>query len=288
MQEKEIKLSGEQMDKLREKELELLEQFIDVCDRLQLKYFVIEGTLIGAIRHKGFIPWDDDIDVGMLRSDYDVFLEHGQEYLPEGTFLQTHDTDPGYMHSFAKIRNSNTTFMELSSKDIKMNHGIYIDVFPFDYYPDGWLKGKIYDLKKLLIRYRVREVYYIPSDEKLTPTNLLRRALKLVSRLYCKTPEEAMKKQAELFKSVKSGRRLINNGSPWGNRERIPAEYFDETVYAAFEKLCVKAPRMYDEYLRSVYGNYMRLPPEHERIPHHYLYRFDTEKPYLSPELQEE
>jgi lipopolysaccharide cholinephosphotransferase len=273
-----LQLNQKQIEQLREKELELLRQFISVCDKLHLKYFVAEGTLLGAVRHRGFIPWDDDIDVGMLRSDYEFFLKQGQDYLPEGVFLQTHETDPEYMHCFAKLRNSNTTFIELSSKDLNINHGIYIDVFPFDYYPDSRLNGMIYDLKKLLIRYRVREVYYIPSDAKISFKNLIRRALKLVSRLFYPTVGYAMDKQKKLFSKVKSGKRLINNGSPWGNRERIPAEWMQSTTTVQFESIDVEAPAMYDAYLKHVYGDYMELPPEGERVPHHYLYKFDVEK----------
>ena len=91
--------------------LDIFKEFLCVCEKLNLKYYLLGGTLLGAVRHKGFIPWDDDIDVGMLREDYEVFLAHAQELLPDHLFLQTYKTDPGYHHVFAKIRNSNTTFL---------------------------------------------------------------------------------------------------------------------------------------------------------------------------------
>lgn len=273
-------LNSEQMNKLRTYELSILDKFIEVCDALGLRYFIVQGTLIGAIRHKGFIPWDDDIDVGMLRKDYDVFVENAQQYLPENIFLQTHCTDPGYTHSFAKLRNSDTTFIEMSCKNITMNHGIYIDIFPFDYYPDNMLAGMWYDARKLLIRYRVRENYYIPSDANPSVTNVVRWILKQISKLLYPTIEIALAKQEHMYRSIPFSKRLINNGSPWGNKERIPVEWMENTVTVQFESIPVKAPQGYDSYLRNVYGDYMKLPPEEKRIPHHYLYKLDFDRSY--------
>lgn len=151
-----LELSDQQMKQLRQIELNILQNFIDVCEKLQIQYFVVQGTLLGTIRHQGFIPWDDDIDVGMLRADYEIFIKNGQDLLPDEYFIQTHDTDPAYPHGFAKVRNSHTAFVETTCKDIHMNHGIYIDVFPFDYYPDNWISQRIFEVKKLLLRYRIR------------------------------------------------------------------------------------------------------------------------------------
>ncbi|MCD7860258.1 MAG: LicD family protein [Firmicutes bacterium] len=273
-------LNSEQIGKLRAYELSILDNFIEVCNVLGLRYFIVQGTLIGAIRHKGFIPWDDDIDVGMFRKDYDVFVENARQYLPENIFLQTHGTDPGYMHSFAKLRNSDTTFIELSCKNIDMNHGIYIDIFPFDYYPDNRLAGIWYDARKLLIRYRVRENYYIPSDSNPSVKNSIRWILKRISKILYPTIEIALKKQEYMYRSVPLSKRLINNGSPWGNKERIPVEWMDNTVTVQFESFSVEAPQDYDSYLRNVYGDYMKMPPEEKRIPHHYLYKLDFKRSY--------
>lgn len=113
------------LDKLKLIELDILNETISVCKKLNIRYYVLGGTLLGAVRHKGFIPWDDDIDIGMLRSDYDVFVEKAPQYLSKHLFLQTHKTDPQFFHGFAKIRNSDTIFIETVCKTKKMNHGIY-------------------------------------------------------------------------------------------------------------------------------------------------------------------
>ena len=125
-------LSTEQLNELKKSELEIFKSFLTVCEKLNVKYYLVEGTLLGAVRHKGFIPWDDDIDVGMLREDYELFIEKATEFLPENLFLQTYITDTEYSHGFAKIRNSQTTFIESNVRDCKINHGIYIDIFPLD------------------------------------------------------------------------------------------------------------------------------------------------------------
>ena len=141
--------SQEQLQKMQEVELDLFKAFIEVCEKLQLKYYLLGGTLLGAVRHKGFIPWDDDIDVGMPRKDYEIFIQKAQDLLPEHYFVQNCYTDGKLPMAFCKIRNSNTTFIETSVKDFKINHGIFIDIFPLDYYPQDKKKKKQFYKKKL-------------------------------------------------------------------------------------------------------------------------------------------
>ncbi len=270
-----LELTNAQIEKLREKELELLKIFISVCGELQLNYFIVEGTLLGAVRHGGFIPWDDDIDVGMLREDYERFISQAPALLPEGIFLQTRQSDPEYPQCFAKLRNANTVFMETTCKNLNINHGIYIDIFPFDFYPDGKLGGFAFDFEKLLIRYRVREIYYIPSDNTLSAANIVRRIIKTIAKCRYKSVDSALERQEKLIRKFGNTRRLINNGSPWKNRERVDKNWLCETTVLSFEGLEVNAPADYDSYLKNVYGDYMELPPAEERIPHHFISQID-------------
>ena len=278
--EENLQLTQEQFDKLRQKELELLTVFMDVCRQLNLRYFVVEGTLLGAVRHRGFIPWDDDVDVGMLREDYEQFVEKAAPLLPDGFFLQTHQTDPQYAQCYAKLRNNNTAFVETTAKDLNIHHGIYLDIFPFDYYPDNILRGLYLDGVKLLVRYRVREIYYIPSDSQLSVRNLIRRMIAFIAKRRFVTVEDALAFQEKVFKRCQPSRRYINNGSPWKNRERVDASVFADTQHLTFEGLTVCAPGGYERYLRHVYGDYMQLPPESERIPHHHLTYISFDKAY--------
>lgn len=123
------------MTELQKKEFELLKYFIDICGKLNLRYYLVCGSALGAAKYKGFIPWDDDIDVAMPRDDYEVFLEKGSAFLPSYLFIQNYRTDPEFPMMMTKLRNSNTTFIEEMLKNIKMNHGVYIDIFPLDGYP---------------------------------------------------------------------------------------------------------------------------------------------------------
>ena len=142
----------------------MLLEIDEVCGKLGIDYFIIGGTLLGAVRHKGFIPWDDDIDIGMMRSDYEIFVQKAQELLPAGSFLQTRFTDTELPCCFAKVRKDDTTFIETSMKDLHIHHGIYVDVFPFDYYPQNRVLAGINKIRLTLITHKVSEAFY--SKEK--------------------------------------------------------------------------------------------------------------------------
>ena len=121
---------------IQKNEIKVLENFIKIASKHNLKYFLYGGTLLGAIRHKGFIPWDDDVDVIMPRSDYEIFLKVAKEELPNNMFLQTCLTDPYYSLPYAKIRKVNTSYIEMTTRHRKkMVNGVFIDIFPLDEYP---------------------------------------------------------------------------------------------------------------------------------------------------------
>lgn len=280
MEGQNMELTNDQMQQLRQVELNILRTFIKVCDELHLRYFIVQGTLLGAVRHHGFIPWDDDIDVGMLRKDYNTFLEKAPALLPEYYFLQSHLTDTAYPQCFAKIRDSRTAFVETAYQDLPMNHGIYIDVFPFDFYPDSIFTSLKIDLKKILLRYRVRCCLCDPVDNGKSLCDLLKRMLKRCSKLLYPSLEKAKLEQCTLYERIPPGKNLINSGSPWGKRERIPAAWLHSSCTLSFEEICVSAPKEYDKYLSHVYGDYMTLPREELRQPHHYISALDFEHSY--------
>ena len=272
--------NAEQLNEIKKRELEILKAVTDVCDRLGTEYFIVQGTLLGAVRHGGFIPWDDDVDIGMMRPDYDRFISGAQALLPEGLFLQNRYTEPNYPHGFAKVRFTRSAFVEYSCRKLDIDHGIFIDVFPFDRYPDDPIRAAVLNTKKLLLRYRVRSMLCSPETRAPLPKRALQKLLCAVSRAVYPDIEEALDKQTELYGSCKKGRRVISHGSPWGKRELIPAEWVEKTCTLSFEGLSVKAPAGYREYLAKVYGDYMKLPPEEKRVSHHEVFYLNTSRAY--------
>ncbi len=264
----------EQLDAIHEKGLELLKQFINVCEKFGYKYWLIGGTLLGAVRHNGYIPWDDDVDVCMMREDYEAFAKHAQEELPEWCFLQTVDTDTEYLHNIMKIRNSNTTFIEKNYSHININHGMYIDIFPLDNYYTSGIKRKMFKMKRCVFDSYIRSLYLSCPETKNS-----KMAEILLKPIY-RTNAGIIKGRDKLFANVKHTGVLCNYSGAWGEKEVFPEEWFRETVKMKFEGIEVNVPAEYDKILTKMYGDYMQLPPIEKRKSHHEIVAFDLEKPY--------
>lgn len=269
-----MQLNEEQMRKLRAVELDIFKEFVSVCQKLGLKYYVLAGTLLGTVRHSGFIPWDDDIDVGMPREDYEVFLKKAQDLLPEPLFLQTYLTDPEYPQVFAKIRNSNTAFIETDLCRQKMNHGIFIDIFPLDVHDSKRKRNLIGKIKILMIASRL-SVFHKNAD--VSKKLLFSRP---IARLIYPKIRDALAARNKMHQSARQGDAWANYSSLWGAREIVPSDWYGEGTDLLFEGMPVKAPAQYDRWLTQVYGDYMTLPPVEKRATHHKTVAIDTEKSY--------
>lgn len=269
-----VELNDKQKEQLKKIQIDMLEKFISVCETLNLEYYVIAGTLLGAVRHQGFIPWDDDIDVAMSRADYEVFVEKGQDLLPKDYFVQTFKTDPNVPFNFCKLRNSNTTMVERSIKNFKVNHGVGLDIFPLDYYPET--KVKSFQRKKLLLSRIISKKFYCPQ------LSFLGKVKRVLARILFApySIRKAVQKREKLYTSVKDSNYLSNLNGIYGKREVVPKKWLDEVVLLDFEHLKVKAFKEYDLYLKQVYGDYMQLPPIEEREGHHYAEIVDLETSY--------
>lgn len=159
-----MELSDQTIEKLKDIELDILKCFISICEKNNLRYFLIGGTLLGSVRHKGFIPWDDDIDVGMPRKDYELFIERARHHLPDYYFVQTFSTDPSYPNNFMKIRDSRTTFLETAVKHLRMNHGVFIDVFLLDEYPSNKMVQHWLNFENRILSNIISETFF--SEKK--------------------------------------------------------------------------------------------------------------------------
>ena len=258
------------------KELDIVRAFVQVCNDNDLTYYMVGGTLLGAARHKGFIPWDDDMDFAMPRADYERFLEGLYKQLPEHIKVDHFRFDPSVYFYPLKLMNTEVKVTERRLEKFDQVSYLSIDVFPVDGLPNNWLKRKLYKLKfyyykmmigfcnvdrlrtnvkrsayeKILIRFA--EVFQLNKRLSLTKIrNKYDRFLKKNSREHC-----------DLIGDI-TGR--------YGFREFVPRGYFGTPKKLPFEDLELAAPARYDDYLRHIYGDYMKLPPEEDRVSDHLM-----------------
>lgn len=265
------------MNELQKVELELFKVFKQICEKLNLNYFLVCGSALGAARHGGFIPWDDDMDVGMYREDYNKFMEQAPALLPEGIFLQNYKSDPKFPYVFAKLRNSNTTYIEKTTAHINMNQGIYIDIFPLDGYPDDLTEQKkLSNLKSLYVR-KLTCACKLPKTLKGKLSVSMFRLLGYQKR----TSKIAAKYEAFISQyPIKNSKIICNHGTWYRKRDFISAEFYGKGTDIIYEGVSARVPEKYEEYLTALYGDWRKLPPPEKQEGHHYYEICDVEKPY--------
>lgn len=262
------------MNDLQKTEFQLLRQFSAVCEKLNIKYFLLCGSALGAVKYHGFIPWDDDIDVGMFRKDYERFLQAAPKLLPKDVFLQSYKTDNNYFNIFAKLRNSNTAYIEKTYSKIDINHGVYIDIFPLDGYPLKKSEQNSLERKKLFYKQRLSSLFDNPS--------LLKKILKMPLRFITLNPQKTAEKYEKLISSYDADTSPIicNHGNWQGKLEYAPAEQYGNGKVAEFEGLAVRVPEKFDEYLMQKYGDWRAELPKNEQVGHHFYEVCDLDRPY--------
>jgi lipopolysaccharide cholinephosphotransferase len=264
---------------LRQSQLVMLRimKIVDhICKKHEINYWLLGGTLLGAVRHGGFIPWDDDMDIGMLREDYERFIKVAKEELPEDLFFQSQETDIEYDMPWIKIRDNNSRIDEY--KVGNYHKGIFIDIFPIDTYGGNYAASikmkKLYkNIYRLLVL--IREPFEKPKNKKLFFKNIVKFIFKVL--LF---PVVIVKKQT-VFQLLEALRKTMTR--PYLDPQGENLGYgFD----AMFWNICGKsqwifplkpikfedgeflAPNNYDAYLKTIFGDYLKLPPEKDQVPH--------------------
>lgn len=246
--------------------LEILLEVHRICVQNDITYWLEAGTLLGAVRHKGFIPWDDDMDISMPREDYEKFLKIAQKQLPKGYFLQTTDTDPGYKCEITKVRRLNTLLIETGETgNEKYCHGIFIDIFPYDYYQHSWF------VKWMRWTCLIRN-----EKEKYRRGSLIRLLVTLYTNVVLLIPIEISKfiknrlaLKPELFRNKNSKyftMTLFHNIPRLTKTKDILPVKLEKNV---FEGYSFFIPNNSDKFLKVVFGDdYMQLPPLSNRKTH--------------------
>lgn len=265
-------LNPKQFRKMQLTELEMLVEFDRVCRKYNINYVLFGGSLLGAVRHKGYIPWDDDADIGMLRDDYDKFKKHMGEMDPAICYFQDHDTDPYYRWGYGKLRRTNSTYVRVGQEHLKCKTGIFVDVFPMDDIPLSVVGQILQDwhcfcLRKILwsevAKYNTNGFWkiwfsilskipvsvpfsgfqwYINRSRKDTPNRVRCLAFPPTGTLYKK--------------------------NPISERYGMPKRWFTDRIEYEFEGKYFFGTRDYDSILKYIYGDYMKLPDENDRGQH--------------------
>lgn len=246
----------------------IMMDYIDsFCRSNNIKYFLYGGSLIGAIRHKGYIPWDDDIDICMMRQDYDKFLAIFSD--PNNRYrLITPETNPGYYLPTAKVYDDATILKEKVSAGVPI--GVFIDVFPLDYSFDDYNEACSFG-KKVGFYRKIVDIKNITLDTK-------RKILKNILLLFLKvlvvpfTRKYAIKKICSLSEKYKTKpTKYVGQFTKmtYESREIYDSKWFENALDVTFEGRQYSIPKEYDLVLKTEFGDYMKLPPKEKQVTHH-------------------
>ncbi len=268
-----IEVSDTLRQEYRKLLLQALSFSIKFFKRHNLHYVACGGTVLGAIRHKGLIPWDDDIDLYMPRNDYEKLLRLNDELNSEGYEVISHYND-GYYLPFAKIVNKNTTIWE--RKELPFVFGVFVDVFPLDFFDDTVaeitsIQNKGYALfsKYVSTLYKYSFGDLITSLFNLSKSELINIFESFFVSAFRKRRLKAFNDFLEIYKNGTGDKCVCI--TQWAGKV-FKREWFEDTIEVPFEGMDIVIPSDYDDYLKLLYGDYMTLPPIENRVSQHFLY----------------
>lgn len=242
--------------------LNIIKEFDRVCTKHGIPYYMLGGTLLGAIRHKGFIPWDDDIDVGVPIEYYEQLVELLNKELPSPYCVYTFKTHKGCGTAYAKVGDNSTIIDDPRMNRIPLDGqiGINMDLFPLNSCEQD--DSRIKELQNLKNRYAL---IYIGNSSKTRWKNILKTILRMLDS---HGENYYLQREIEVAKTIKGKSCMANLFGRYGKKEIVPIDYFGKPVRYEFENITLCGVANYDAYLKSIYGNYMQLPPEEQRVAH--------------------
>lgn len=252
--------------------LEIMDTFDAVCRANGLRYYMACGTMLGAVRHKGFIPWDDDVDVYMPRPDYDRLVKNARKWLPAPLKMVECESDITFPHYYGKIEDESTTMIER----VYLGHfgGVWIDIFPVDGVTDCKLLRKLHVRRFKFWRKMLYYVYRDPWKHGRTPGGYMVKAIHaMFSKQYVHRKLQNVIRQYD-FESH-------NTLMPHNDKQKtFTREILGEHTEYDFEGRKYYGVKDYDKYLTIIFGDYMTLPPVEQRVVHHNLVCCDLNRSY--------
>lgn len=266
---------------LQLKSLEILVYFRDFCEEHNLQFFLYGGTCIGAIRHEGFIPWDDDVDVVMPREDYEKLEKLWNQYSKEKKYVYCRSNKKiNLKHPMITIRDKSTTYVRDYQRNLDVIHSVRLDIIPLDGCPDNNISRKIQLGWALIFHLFNREVTASSHFKYLT--KISNGILKIIKNpnIRFKIWKYAEKKMTKY--SVNESTKYLTDLQSYFRIMKIkyPKKYFEKAIYKNFEGFQMPVPVGYEEYLELVFGDYMQFPPMSERKPNHSATYINLKEPY--------
>ena len=254
--------------KMHELHLMLADELKRICEKHNIRFFMIAGTLLGAVRHKGFIPWDDDMDFGMSRNDFEKFLNACTNELDnEKFYLQTDRNDEYYTFNFAKLRLKGTNVYEEFSSNVNTSQEIYIDIFPIDLVSDNpvkrWVQYKSFWFFRNLLWVKCG---YGSEERK---KKLSYKTAKVIGKLFTISYLKEMKTKTITMSKNEMSKKVVTSDGNYGlKKETLKREWIENTAEYVFEDRVFPGIADYDSYLSYFYGSYMEIPPKSKRNHH--------------------
>lgn len=251
------------MNNLQEKQLHIFQIFYELCNENDIPIFLAFGSAIGALRHQGFIPWDDDLDVFIFANDRQKVIDLCLKHLPQTLFYQTPSSDCKYRLAIDRVRLNTSTLIEETEQDRDINHGIFIDIYPLYRCSDS----RFGYVAQYLTAYIYRSILYGRASRK---SSISKRFIQsFVDTVTPRFVKRLVLEKSFNFISNMDGTRYLSTFYGDEVNLRYPIEWFQENREVKFENIQASVAKNVEACLTMEYGNYMNLPPLHKQIPHH-------------------